>query len=192
MKIINLAGKTELDIYINPQRQRILREMALCGHPVTPKQLSMRLGLSPSAVQHHMGKLLWLGVVAQDHTEVVRGITAHYYRALPVNVRVGCHAGDELAPARLALIQNGVNSVLTGFAEHVMQPPAPAAKEDPAEEDEPAGDVVWGVSRLTKAEAVELFKIIRAFVAEHDAPDRAGDAWEYALIAYPAKENGHA
>ncbi len=192
MKIINLTGKTELDIYVNPQRQRILREMALCGHPVTPKQLSTRLGLSPSAVQHHMSKLLWLGVVAQDHTEVVHGITAHFYRALPVNVRVGCHAGDELTPARLALIQNGVNSVLTGFADNVMQSLAASSGEPPASEDELAGDVVWGVSRLTKAEATELFKMIRAYVAEHDAPDREGDAWEYALIAYPAKEGDHA
>lgn len=186
MQTIDLRGKAELDIYVNPQRQRILREMTLHGQPITPKQLSQRLGISPSSVQHHLAKLVSLGVVALDHTEPVRGITAHYYRALPVSVRIGYRTDDADAPTRLALIQNGVNEVWNGFVAHVQNSPPQAP--------EPAvtGDVLRGVMRLTKAEAQALFAHIHDFLAEHDVPDRQGDAWEYALIAYPAKEGDHA
>jgi DNA-binding transcriptional ArsR family regulator len=186
MQTITLRGKAELDIYINPRRQHILREMALHGRPMTPKQLAQKVGISASAAQHHIAKLVSLGVVAPDHTERVRGITAQYYRLLPVTVRVGYGSDAQDAPARLALIQNGVNEVLGGFAAHVRQSPPPPL------EAAVSGDVLWGVARLTEAEAQALFATIRDFLAEHDAAAREGDAWAYALIAYPAGGQGDA
>lgn len=136
MQTIVLTGKKELDIYINPQRQRLLRQLAVEGAPMTPKRLSVLLGISPSAVQHHLQKLLELGVVRLDHTELVRGITAHYYRALPVTVRIGCDSGDELQPQRLALMQNALGEVFEGFAEALREavgrPDGQPAQRDPS------------------------------------------------------------
>lgn len=186
MQTITLTGKKELDIYINPQRQRLLRALTLATEPVTPKQLSEILGISPSSVQHHIAKLVALGVVGLSHTQRIHGITAHYYQALPVSVRIGYlpDAGD--AAQRLALIQNGVNGVLTGFSQYIAQ------GERRTSQGMPVGDVLWGISRLQPAEAQALFEQIHQFIAAHEAPASAGEAWEYALIAYPAKEATHA
>ena len=186
MQTITLTGKKELDIYINPQRQRLLRALTLANEPVTPKQLSTTLGISPSSVQHHIAKLVELGVVGLSHTQRIHGITAHFYQALPVTVRIGYvpDAGD--AAQRLALIQNGVNAVLTGFSHYVAQ------GERRTAEGMPVGDVLWGISRLQPKEAQELFAQIRQYIAAHEAPVSAGEPWEYALIAYPAKEDAHA
>lgn len=186
MPTVTLSGKAELDIYINPQRQRLLRVLTLAGQPMTPKQLADALGISASAVQHHIGKLLSLGVVALDHTARVRGITAHYYTAPPVTVRIGCEQQDGLAPERLSLVHNGVNAVLNGYAAYVSHGATPATGQTPQ------GDALWGILRLPAPQAAELLGLIRAFLAEHDAPAQAGDPWEYALIAYPAREADHA
>lgn len=193
MDSIVLSGKKELDIYINPQRQRLLRTLALAAEPMTPKQLSVVLGISPSAVQHHIQKLVALGVIAESHTEQIRGITAHYYHALPVTVRIGCDPSDEYADQRLALMQNGVNEVFQGFAAYLGQSgasrradSAPALQADPSAE--PVGDVLWGIVRLQKAEANALMALIRDFLCAHDRPASGSDPWEYALIAYPVGE----
>jgi DNA-binding transcriptional ArsR family regulator len=37
------------------------------------------MGISASAAQHHIKKLMELGLVALSHTRRVRGITASYY-----------------------------------------------------------------------------------------------------------------
>lgn len=202
MDTITLSGKRELDIYINPQRQRLLRTLALAGVPMTPKRLADALGISPSAVQHHIQKLVSLGVVGESHTERIRGITAHYYVALPVTVRVGYGVGAGLETQRITLMQNGVNEVWQGFAGYLQSAAARAATTVPAPGQtapppstpaaEPVGDVLWGVARLTEDEARQVMALIHAFLQEHDASAPGRTAWEYALIAYPAAEGGHA
>ena len=89
MEPIVLSGKRELDIYVNPQRQNLLRCMKIAGVPMTPKQIADRMGISPSSVQHHIRKLAELGIVELSHTERIHGITASYYRALPRTVSIG-------------------------------------------------------------------------------------------------------
>ena len=203
METVVLSGKRELDIYINPQRQRLLRELALAGEPMTPKQLSGVLGISASAVQHHIQKLKSLGVVGESHTERIRGITAHYYQALPVTVRVGYGVEEGYDTQRLALLQNGVNGVLQGFDRYLRKEAKTRAAdgtgrqprpEEPESEPYaiPTGDVLWGISRLTQEEASAVMTLIRDFLRVHEtpAPDRV--TWEYALIAYPVSGEQHA
>ena len=45
--VIVLTTKKELEIYMNPSRQEIIRELGRAGEPVTPKYLSERLKISP-------------------------------------------------------------------------------------------------------------------------------------------------
>ena len=202
MNTVVLSGKRELDIYINPQRQRLLRELTLAGMPMTPKQLSIRLGISASAVQHHIQKLVSLGVVGESHTEHIRGITAHYYQALPVTVRVGYGVEQGYESQRLTLLQNGVNSVLQGFDRYLQNEATaranggePLPNEGPStgdSVDSVTGDVLWGVSHLTREEARTVMALIRDFLQAHESPAPDRQAWEYALIAYPAGREPHA
>ena len=61
MEKIILSGKRELDIYVNPQRQNLLRCMRIASIPLTPKGIADRIGVSASSVQHHIRKLLEIG-----------------------------------------------------------------------------------------------------------------------------------
>ncbi len=48
--------------------------------------LSDALGMTPSSAKHHVARLVELQVVEVDHTELIHGITATYYRKRLVTV----------------------------------------------------------------------------------------------------------
>ena len=73
METIELSGKKELDIYINPQRQNLLRCMQIAGVPMTAKQIADKIGISASSVQHHIRLLAELGIVEQSHIDRFTG-----------------------------------------------------------------------------------------------------------------------
>lgn len=186
MEPVVLRGKKELDIYINPQRQRLLRLMTIEGRPATPKHLSDKMGISPSSVQHHLSRLMELGLVELDHTELIRGITAHYYIAPPRTISLGCVQADEHSEQRLATIQSGLNGVFDGVTRYVRsQLSAPELRP-------PLADILCGITRLKPEEAMKLQKLIHNFLQEHEPTRDGADPWEYALIAYPVQEEEHA
>lgn len=183
MDTIVLSGKKELDIYINPQRQKLLRCMKIAGVPMTPKQLSDQLGISASAVQHHIKKLVELGIVALDHTEVIRGITASYYQVLPKTISIGGKVADENDEQRIAIMQNSMNTIFSGFSEYCK------SNRARAEQDVQHGDMLSGILRLGREEAKELYQMIRDFLDSHEQTEsKDATPWEYALIAYPVLE----
>jgi len=182
MDTLLLTGKKELDIYVNPQRQNLLRCMQIAGVPMTPKQISDKLGISPSAVQHHIKKLTELGIVELSHTERIRGITASYYRVLPKTVSIGLMNRDETAGDRFALMQNSLSSVFSGFSDYCQKSP------DDSDSGAQHGDMLSGIIHLKREEAKELYGIIRGFLDAHDQKEAGAEAWEYALIAYPVPD----
>ena len=158
MDTIVLTGKKELDILINPQRQNLLRQMRIAGVPLTPKQLSTRLGISASSVQHHIKKLVDLGIVELSHTELIRGITASYYHVPPKIVSIGGQTGDELGDQRLALIRNSISTVFAGYSEYCRR------GDDGIDIGGQHGDMITGIAHLGRQEAKELYGIIRDFL----------------------------
>ena len=190
MDTIVLTGKRELDIYVNPQRQRLLRCMRLAQTPRTAKWLADEMGISASAVQHHLKKLMELGIVAISHTERIHGITASYYKALSVTVSIGGARGgllkDENAGQRLALMQNSVSAALQGFSEYCKN------SVECAEEKAQHGDVLSGIIYLSPGEARELYGMVRAYLDARGTGGEGGEPWEYALIAYPARREADA
>lgn len=180
MDTIVLSGKKELDIYINPQRQKLLRCMRMAGVPVTPKQLADQIGISASAVQHHIKKLVGIGIVGLSHTARIRGITASYYRVLPKTVSIGGQIEDENEEQRFALMQNSINATVSGFSEYCKN------SRTQAEQDAQHGDMLSGVIHLTREEAKELYGVIRTFLDSREEKKEDTIPWEYALIAYPA------
>ena len=185
MDTIVLKGKKELDVFINPQRQRLLRCMNLAGEPLTPKQIADRMALSPSSVQHHLRKLLALGLVEPHHTETIHGITARYYRVAAKTVRIGSLTENTLLPQRMALLQALLGTVFEGYAAYCAANPAPAVQAAPY------GDLLSGIVRLTPEEARTVQETIRGFLDAHERQEAVGEPWEYALIAYPAGEVRH-
>lgn len=183
--VVYLSTREELNIYMSPVRQELMRVLRLSSVPMTPKSLADRLGISPSSVQHHLKKLLSLGVVEVDHQEVINGITATYYRESFATVRIGLERRDELQEEREAMVTHLVNRALQGFLKLIRSAP----KGLPAEELEKRGVLTSGVVRLSPKEREELMELVNKFLLAHEAaaPDQT-ECWECVVLAYRPEE----
>lgn len=183
--IVHLNTREELNIYMSPVRQELLRVLRLSKTPMTPKGLADRLCISPSSVQHHLKKLLSLGVVEVDHQEVINGITATYYRESFATVRIGLERGDELREERETMVTHLVNRVLQGFLKLVRSAP----KDSPVEELARHGMLTSGVVRLSPKEREELMELVNNFLLNHDvATPEQTECWECVVLAYQPEE----
>lgn len=186
MKRIKLTTKKELNIYMSPVRQQLLRQLSIANGPMTPKMLSDSLGISPSSVQHHIRKLSELELIELDHTEVINGITASFYKPAQVTVQIGLGTSDELDPQREVLMENIISEVYKGFCRQMKK------RRDAGElinESPDLGDTRTGVLYLTDEMAGKLMQLIQDFIVEYGTPQQGGNPWEYALIAYKAGES---
>lgn len=175
--ILELDSKKDLEIYMSPVRQQLLRALAVAAAPQTPKALSLRLGISPSSVQHHLGKLLSLGVVKVDHTERINGITATYYVPTNVTVRLGSGRAD-CRNEREALAFQVVQTAVQGYfaALHAAGSGWTAA----------SGDASTGVIYLTPEDWEEFRALYVSFMERHSTPAPGTSPWEFALVAHDA------
>lgn len=185
MEVVNLDTREKQNAFMNPARQDILRLLELAGRPMTPKELADKMGISASSVTFHIKKLVGLGVVALDHTEQIRGITARYYKALNVSVRLGLLAPGGDDAAQEMFLQRTVEQVLAG----VQGLKRLAGEKGLGEEDVMGlGDMHSGVVYLTREEAIELQRRVLDFLSEREVPRPGTAAYEYVLMAYNAAE----
>ena len=188
MDHIKLSTKKELEIYMNPVRQNLLRLLERSKLPMTPKQLSQKLDISPSSVQHHIKKLESLGVITLDHTEVINGITARYYCPTYVNVRIGLDHPDDTQLQKEVLVQEQIARTYEGFLTQKKKFIEQFNNED-LESRWDLGDIMTGVVHLSPGEGEELLKLIKDFLDAHPVPSAEKSPWEYAFILYNAEEN---
>lgn len=180
-KIISLSSKEELNIYMSPQRQQLLRIMRIAGKPMTAKALADRLGISASSAAHHISKLVRLEVVEQDHTETVNGILARYFRLADATVSIGSHKEDGLGGERNVIIQNMLLNTLNGMNEGIKWARRSGI---PNESLGDYGDCISGVMHLKPEDARELLKLIKKYINSHEKYEGGTQPWEFALILY--------
>lgn len=178
IKEIYINSKKELDIYMNPQRQRLLKYMDIQGTPMTPKQLSELLEISASSATYHIKKLESLGIVELDHAELIHGICAKFYRRVPVQVILQGAKKDDLRAEKEAFLDYMMNDVWNGF-KHYMKTVDVEAEEK--------GDVRNGILYLDDEAVRELMDFMHTFEEKYSSPKAHVKAWEVALIAYPRK-----
>lgn len=187
MKLITLKTKEELDIYMSPTRQQLMRQLSLASAPMTPKQLSDKLSISPSSVQHHIKKLSLLGLIELDHTEMINGIKASYYKPALVTVQIGLSQADGLFEQRQVLVQDSIARIYEGFRSQMNKRIGKMGR-DQISELQKWGDILTGVAHLEKEQSNNLMKLISEFLEEHTNPSPQSSPWEYAIIAYNAEE----
>ena len=181
---IDITTREQLDIYMNPQRQRLLHEMQVMARPATCKQLADAMGISASSVTHHMKKLEKLGLVELDHTELIRGITAKYWRFIPTSVNVRAGARDDLQEEKAFLIDYLHQRTYDALRSYI------ASSEIDREEELGLahGDLRDGFVYLTEEEAHELQRRIAAFLEAHESPREGAVPWEFSLMFFPHRQ----
>lgn len=187
MKKIVIASKKDLLTYMNPVRQELLRLLMVNHEPMTAKMLADRLQISASGVQHHLEKLKALELVELDHTEIIHGITARFYKATPVTVQIGLDRDKALASQKQVLLQQAIARTYDRFWVQLQNITGESAAGNATQEQESLGqwgDILCGVMHLDSKESRELLDIIRAYIEMHASPAKDKSAWEYALVLY--------
>ena len=151
-KTLDITTREQLDVYMNPQRQRLLHEMQVLAQPATCKQLADAMGISASSVTHHMKKLESLGLVELDHTEVIRGITARYWRAVPTDVSLRVNEGGDLQEEKMFLVDYLNQQVFAGLRAYAASDAVEREKELGLAHGELLSGVMYltGTSRRTR------------------------------------------
>ncbi len=187
MDKVRLSTKKELEIYMNPVRQQLLRQLELAKGPMTPKMLADKLGISASGVQHHIKKLMSLGLIELDHTELINGITASFYKPTYVSVQIGLGLSDDSTSQREVLLQDRISKTFDGFVTQMRNVvnKYPDSNIDLLRQ---WGDIMSGVVHLTDQESQELMGLITNYIDNHAQPATARSPWEYAIIMYRAEE----
>lgn len=188
-KTINITTRKQLDTYMNPQRQRLLKCMDLQAEPMTPKQISDVLKISPSSVTYHLKKLEEIGLVELQRTEMIHGIRAKFYQRIPASINLGAGMQGDLKAEKEVLADYMMNDVYHGFKKYMNNLALP--EEEYAMQKsgkEIIGDMKNGILYLTDEEASELKQMIEEFITSHSTAKENTTPWEVALIAYPRKE----
>ncbi len=182
-KTVFLKSEQELRILMLPLRQRLLKTMRVFGRPMTAKELSTVLDITPSSAAHHLRKLQSLGIVEFDHSVLVNGITANYMRLAPVTVSLFSRSEPGAASAEV-MTQTIVSEELEGYLS-AMRP----LWEQPLTENfsHRHGDLLSGVLHLTADEAAEVMTLIRRFLDTHDERREDTTPWSYLLLCHPVQ-----
>lgn len=186
MKKITLSTREELNIYMSPMRQQLLRALNLTNAPMTPKMLADKLQISASGVQHHIKKLMLLGLLELDHVERINGITASYYKHALVTVQIGLSLDDGLTAQREVLVQDSIAQIYDGFNKQMKKR---VSLQGDADINSLAkwGDILTGVIHLEQKESEELMRFVATFLEQHATATTTSSPWEYAIIAYNAE-----
>lgn len=176
-KTIKLTTKEDLNVFMSPQRQKLMRHMRIAGKAATSKAVADFLDVSTSSAQFHIKKLEKLGIVELDHTERINGILAKYYKMADVNVSIGSNLGDEHFDERNVIMENLMKNTFDGLIEsHKSGIP----EEEIAKQSEFAN----GFINLTFEDSQELLKIMREFIGSHEKSAPNTQVWEYTLMLY--------
>lgn len=173
MKTIYLSDDKDLQIFMHPTRQKILTLLDI-NASMTPKQVADSLAMTSSSAKHHILRLVDLGAVEVDHTALINGITATFYRRTSATISIGYDGKG----TRQALVQNLLKEVQDGFF----------SQDCPLDDTEGhfTGDVLTGVLHLTPEEADELIDIIRSYVASHEKKGEGTHPYVYSVVTYRA------
>jgi len=75
-----LSTDKEMKIFSDPFRLQIISAYRKVTEPMTAKAIADILDVAPSKVHYHVKKLLEIDILELDHTQVINGILAKYYK----------------------------------------------------------------------------------------------------------------
>lgn len=170
-KIIKLTTEKELKIFMDPLRQRLLRTFEIEGAPLTAKGIADRMKITAPSAKHHITQLESIGLIEPDHTELIHGITAQYYKLSDVEIRLGVDDAS-FQTEKDIIMENLIMSVLQDFQKNLHE----------TDDISSIGDCHTGVVHLKETQLQELKHLILSFIEENRNSDKETTPYEFALI----------
>lgn len=180
-RILDLEEKSQFRILLHSVRQEIIHLLRLSGRPLSVNLIARRMNLSPISAQGHLKKLVDLGVVLQEETEI-EGRKVVLYSLDDVDIRLHLGKKDIFQGEREAMAANIVDGAFRGLVNTTHQYP---------EQDLSQHCLLrFGALHLTSEEREELGRIVADYLYTHsNYIDPKSEHWEYVLMAYRAPED---
>lgn len=87
-EFITLKTMKEIKIISHPLRMKILKNYYSFSKPATVTQIAVHMGEVPANIHYHVMKLIEIAVLELDHTEVVNGIIAKFYKPTAHTIKI--------------------------------------------------------------------------------------------------------
>ncbi|PKM67135.1 MAG: ArsR family transcriptional regulator [Firmicutes bacterium HGW-Firmicutes-2] len=110
----------EIKIFSDPYRMKIINAYIKAKRPLTVKGVADIMGEVPAKVHYHVKKLLSINILVLDHTEVINGITAKYYKLTTEQFKVA-YQNVNNHEALFDSTTNMILSVVDEFKEDIMK-----------------------------------------------------------------------
>ncbi|MCF8018678.1 ArsR family transcriptional regulator [Petrocella atlantisensis] len=110
----------EIKIFSDPYRMKIINAYIKARKPLTVKGVADIMGEVPAKVHYHVKKLLSIDILVLDHTEVINGITAKYYKLTTEQFKVS-YQNVNNHEALFDSTTNMILSVVDEFKEDIMK-----------------------------------------------------------------------
>ena len=108
-EVRSIETDEEIKIFSDPYRMRIINAYIKAGQPMTVKGVADLMGEVPAKVHYHVKKLISIEILALDHTQLINGITAKYYRLTTDSFRVAYQNTSD----QKALFDSTTNMILS-------------------------------------------------------------------------------
>ncbi|MDO3411699.1 helix-turn-helix domain-containing protein [Saccharibacillus sp. CPCC 101409] len=154
-----LNSLEEIKIYSDPYRLKIMKTFLDFGRTATVKEVADRLGEVPAKVYYHVKKLESIGLLWIDHTEVVNGIVAKYYRSFEGEIEI---RSAEIEPELRGVYMSNVRRLV---AEQFDETREAFLKQ--TDTNNPTR-LVQNVLHMSKEEEKELFGRIRELLEPYE------------------------
>lgn len=133
-EIRHIESDDEIKIFSDPYRMRIINAYIKAGDPMTVKGVADMMGEVPAKVHYHVKKLISIDILALDHTKIINGITAKYYRLTTDSFRVAYQNTSD-QKALFDSTTNMILSVVDEFKTDIVNNADYIKSEKPKEED---------------------------------------------------------
>lgn len=131
-----LSTEEDIRLLSDPYRFKIL-SVIRAKQPITVKQIANEIGDAPAKVHYHVKKFLDKGIIALDHTELIKGIIAKYYVCTADAFTLDVAKGDQqLLSASRMLIESSFKNAKENFIDCMIATDQEDLEEVDQDQDE--------------------------------------------------------
>jgi len=165
--VLQITDVEHIKVLMDRNRQKVMSVLKEQGRPMTVKQIADMLEESPAKVHFHLHKLVDIGVLRLEHTEVVHGIVAKYFEPTAAIIKFMPPELDEVTC-------RNVDSSFTHAAAAVFTQALRDFSENCALNARVPSRLTYLDVYLTPQEAADFNQHLDDFAAEHQNAGKEG------------------
>lgn len=167
-----ISTEEELKIFSDPYRLKIINVFQENEQPLTVKGCADIMGEVPAKVYYHVQKLIRIEILELDHTKIINGIKAKYYKLVKrrFNIRLDNQNQQDMYNS-LNHVQNFLVKLLDDFRDDMIKATREAVDKNIEDETE-VGMLTGNNVYLTEEEYKKVTETMIKITDDHTKPGK--------------------